>query len=93
MQRFEVTVVNQVGLHARPAALFVKAASQFLSAVRVRNLTSGTGFVDAKGLLGILTLGVEQNHVIEVEIEGEDEAEAARTLAALVESDFVAEAG
>jgi phosphocarrier protein HPr len=88
MQQFEVKVINEVGLHARPAAMFVKSAHRFPSSIGLRNLTGGSGWVDAKGLLGILTLGVEQDHIIEVEVDGSDEVEAATSLRSLVESDF-----
>jgi phosphotransferase system HPr (HPr) family protein len=88
MQQFEVKVINKIGLHARPAAMFVKTANQFQPPIRLRNFTGASDWVDAKGLLGILTLGVEQDHVIEVEVDGNDEIEAATTLRTLVEDDF-----
>ncbi len=81
-------ITNPVGLHARPAALFVQTAGQFKADIRVRNLTRDTPFVDAKSILGVLGLGVAQEHEIEVVASGEDAPEAIAALRALVESDF-----
>ncbi len=83
-----VTVLNAVGLHARPAAVFVQAANRFKSQIKVRNLTKNSQAADAKSLVGVLVLGVEQNHVIELVATGEDEETAAASLKRLVESDF-----
>ena len=88
MKKTELTVANKVGLHARPAALFVKTASQFGSDIKVRNATSGGEFVNAKSILKILSLGVSQNHQIEVTAEGTDEDEAVAAITELVESNF-----
>jgi len=83
-----VVVTHEVGLHARPAALFVQTANRFTSSVRVRNVTTGSEPVDAKSILGILTLGVLSGHEILVSAEGPDEGEALRALRALVENGF-----
>ena len=88
MQRITLQVVNEVGLHARPASEFVKLAGQFKADLRVRNITSNSDLVDAKSIISILTLGVEKGHEIELMGDGEDEAEALQALQALVESDF-----
>ena len=79
---------NPVGLHARPAALFVQKAGEFEADVRVRNLTRGTPFVDAKSILGVMSIGVAQGHKIEVAASGRDAAEALAALKALAESNF-----
>lgn len=86
-----VTVRHPVGLHARPAALFVKTAGRFSSQIQVRNLTRGLGPVDAKSILSVLTLGVEQSHQIHLQVEGKDEQEALHALLNLVEQDFLVE--
>jgi phosphotransferase system HPr (HPr) family protein len=83
-----LVVTHEVGLHARPAALFVQAANRFASSVRVRNLTTRSETVDAKSILGVLTLGVLRGHEILVSAEGPDEGEALRALRALVEGGF-----
>ncbi len=88
MQNVRLKVINEVGLHARPAALFVSGAQRYKSQVRVRNLTAETDWVDAKSILSILTLGVEKDHEIEIAAEGEDEAAAVASLESLVRSDF-----
>jgi phosphotransferase system HPr (HPr) family protein len=88
MQNVRLKVINEVGLHARPAALFVSGAQKHKSQVRVRNLTAMTDWVDAKSILSILTLGVEKDHEIEIAAEGEDEAAAVASLESLVRSDF-----
>ena len=73
-------VQNPVGLHARPAALFVQTAGQFQANIQVRNVTRGTPFVDAKSILGIMSIGVAQGHQIEITAEGEDAEEALKAL-------------
>lgn len=88
MQKITLTVINEVGLHARPASEFVKTANQFTSKVLVRNVTRETASVDAKSILSVLTLGVEKSHEIELTSEGEDEAQAIQALRGLIESDF-----
>ena len=88
MQKIILSVINKVGLHARPASEFVKMASQFNSRILVRNVTRDTGSVDAKSILSVLTLGVEKGHEIELTSEGEDEAQAIQALGGLIESDF-----
>src|SRR3990170_3139742 len=88
MQAERLTVVNEVGLHARPAALFVNAASSFQASIQVRNATTSSEWVDGKSILGVLVLGVEKGHEIEVRVEGRDEVEARQALSDLVLSDF-----
>jgi phosphotransferase system HPr (HPr) family protein len=88
MLQEQLKVVNAVGLHARPAALFVGQAGRYQSSIQVRNVTAPGEWVDAKSILGILTLGVEKDHEIEIRAEGPDEAEAIKALADLVRSDF-----
>jgi phosphotransferase system HPr (HPr) family protein len=80
MQNFTATVRSRVGLHARPAAVFVKAASRFKSTITVCNATTGAQAVNGKSILLVLTLGVEQGHAITVTASGADEAEAAAAL-------------
>lgn len=86
-------VNNDVGLHARPAALFVKTANQFHSKIQICNATRKTPYVDAKSILKVLSLGAEKGHEIAIQINGEDEKMAAQTLEALVRSNFANAAG
>lgn len=88
MQNFQAVVKNEVGLHARPAAVFVQSAAKFKSSIRIRNLTNGKDFVDAKSILGVLILGVSKDHRVEVEINGEDEAAAVEKLKVIFDSNF-----
>ena len=81
-------VINEVGLHARPAAIFVKESNRYQSTIRVRNLTSQSRWTDAKSILGVLTLGVEKDHEVELQIEGPDEDQAAVNLSELIITNF-----
>lgn len=76
MTSARLVVRNPSGLHARPAALFVRTAGQFASKVTVSNPAAGKGPVDAKSILSVLTLGVSSGTEIDVTAEGDD-AEAA----------------
>lgn len=82
----ELDITNPSGLHARPAATFVRAAGGFRCDVRVSNLTTGSPEVTAKSIISVLGLCVERGHRIRVRLEGEDDAEAASTLTELVAS-------
>ncbi len=83
-----LTIVNEIGLHARPAALFVQAASRFRSDIRVRNLTTASSPVSAKSMFGVLSLGAQKGHRIAISAEGPDAEEALSTLSELVNSGF-----
>jgi phosphotransferase system HPr (HPr) family protein len=87
---FEATIPirHKVGLHARPAALFVQTASKFTSTIKVRNLTADGKFVDAKSIIMVLTLGVLKDHEILIQTEGADAESALEALKSLVEGDF-----
>jgi len=82
----ELQVHNPSGLHARPAAAFVRAACTFQSDIRVANLTTGSDPVTAKSIIGVLGLGVQRGHRIGLLIDGADEGSAAEALRALVEA-------
>jgi phosphotransferase system HPr (HPr) family protein len=81
----ELDIRNPSGLHARPAAVFVRTATGFRSDVRIANLTTGGGPVTAKSILGVLGLGVQRGHRIQLTIAGEDELEATDAIRAAVE--------
>lgn len=81
-------VRNEVGLHARPAAIFVQSANKFRSRITIRNIKSGGAPVNAKSILHVLTLGVGQGDEVEIFVDGEDEASAAAALRHLLVSDF-----
>lgn len=77
----EVTLPDDVDLHARPAADFVRTAMRFQSTVRV---AAGEREVDAKSLLSILALGARRGTLLRLHAEGPDAAKAVHSLAALV---------
>ncbi|RLE57828.1 MAG: HPr family phosphocarrier protein [Thermoprotei archaeon] len=66
-------ILNRLGLHARPAALFVKTCRKFKSKIVI---FKGDRMADAKNILQVLALDVNQGDEIKVVIEGEDEKEA-----------------
>ena len=88
MPSLTLTVQHTVGLHARPAAQFVKLAASFPCAVTVRNLTSNKPPANAKSVLSVLTQAVNQGHQILLEAEGERAEEALTALKKLIESNF-----
>lgn len=87
-KEIRLTVHNQLGLHARPAAQFVTTAARFQSQVRVRNLTRGTEPVRAESINQVATLGVRQGHELAITAQGSDADEALAALQALVEGNF-----
>ena len=81
----DVVVNNQVGLHARPATFFIQKANEFKSSIWVEKEERR---VNAKSLLGVLSLGIVKGTAITLIAEGVDEAAAVETLSNLVESNF-----
>ncbi len=88
MEKIKVKVLNEVGLHARPAARFVSKANEFTSDIQVKNVTNNSKWVNAKSILSVLLLGVEKDHEIEIIAEGEDEAEAVKQIVDLANNSF-----
>ena len=85
MQTKSIVVQNKVGLHARPAALFVQIAMAHQSKITV---TNGEKSGNAKSIISVLSLGVQQNHRITINVDGPDEAEALEALTKLIENNF-----
>ena len=81
----DVMVQNQVGLHARPATFFIQKANEYKSSVWVENEERR---VNAKSLLGVLSLGIVGGTSIRIIADGSDEEAAVNGLVALVESGF-----
>ncbi len=81
----EVVVNNQVGLHARPATFFIQRANEFKSSLWIEK---DARKVNAKSLLGVLSLGITKGTKISVLADGVDEEAAANSLVELVESNF-----
>ena len=82
----EVTVQNHVGLHARPATFFIQKANEFKASIWVEKEKRR---VNAKSLLGVLSLGIVGNTPIKIIADGADEQQAVDSLVKLVESGFV----
>ena len=80
-----VTVVNQLGMHARAAAKFVHLATKFQARVRVAR---DRREMDGKSIMGILLLAAARGSVITISADGADEGDAVRALAELVQSGF-----
>lgn len=81
----DVLVRNQVGLHARPATFFIQKANEFKSSIWVEKEERR---VNAKSLLGVLSLGIVGGTTIRIIADGNDEETAVDALVSLVESGF-----
>ena len=81
----DVTVQNSLGLHARPATFFIQRANEFKSSIWVEK---DERRVNAKSLLGVLSLGIVKGTTIKIVADGSDEEEAVKTLVTLIESNF-----
>lgn len=83
----EVTIANRAGVHARPAALLVRAANRFQADIY---LEKDGERVNGKSIMGIIALGAAYRTSLRVIATGADEAEAVEALVRLVESKFQA---
>lgn len=83
--RTSVKIKNRSGLHARPAAIFVKTCMQFRSDIKI---IKGGKQANAKNILQILTLGIDLGDEIVLEISGEDENRAYQALIELLEKEL-----
>lgn len=81
----KVTIQNKTGLHARPASALVKLAGQYNADFHIHR----QGYrINGKSILGVMTLAAEQGAELKLELDGPDEEEAAKAIAALIESGF-----
>jgi phosphocarrier protein len=85
MYNKEATVVNSVGLHARPATFLIQKANEFKSSSWIENEERK---VNAKSLLGVLSLGIGQGESVNIIGDGPDEVNAVNTLCELISSEF-----
>lgn len=81
----EVTITNSIGLHARPATFFIQKANGYRSSVWVEK---DDRKVNAKSLLGVLSLGIAQGMTIKLIADGADEVDALDGLQELIHNDF-----
>lgn len=79
-----LVVASAHGLHARPAALFVKAATDSGASVHLRK---GDRTVDAKSILGVISLGIDHGDEVTLTVEGENDEAVLGELAAFLEQD------
>ena len=82
----DVSVENQVGLHARPATFFIQKANEFKSSIWVEK--DDDRRVNAKSLLGVLSLGIVKGTTINLIADGPDEEAAINALVELINSEF-----
>ncbi len=80
-----VTMQNGVGLHATPASLFIRKANTYQSSIWIEK---DDWRVNAKSLLGVLSLGISKGTKITIIADGADEADAINGLSELIEGDF-----
>ena len=85
----KTVVINPTGLHARPAGAFVRAAKEYKSRITIANLlTPEEDTVNAKSIIGVLSLGMGKGTEVEITAEGKDEQAAVDALIALIDSGF-----
>jgi phosphocarrier protein len=80
-----VTVLNRAGIHARPSALLVQTTKNYKSNIYIEK---GSDRINAKSIMGIITLGAAYGTELKIIAEGEDEEEAVNALVKLFESKF-----
>lgn len=85
MSTIEAVIQNQVGLHAKPATFFIQKANEFRCSIWVEK---DERRVNAKSLLGVLSLGIVGGTKIKIIADGADEAEALAGLKELIDSSF-----
>lgn len=88
MIKRDMTITNNIGLHARPATFFIQKANTFKSSIWIEK---DDRKVNAKSLLGVLSLGIAQGMVVTLIADGVDENEAVNTLVDLVQTGLSAE--
>ena len=85
MQTFTHIIEDPLGLHARPAAMLVKAVSNYRSAITV---TTTAGTADARRLMALMRLGAKKGTVLTITVEGSDEQTTAADLKAFLKDNL-----
>ena len=85
MTKIDVTITNNIGLHARPATFFIQKANSYKSSVWIEKEDRK---INAKSLLGVLSLGIAKGMTVTIIAEGIDETEAINGLANLINTGF-----
>jgi len=88
MIKQKYTVITEEGLHARPATILVEKASEYESDIV---LVNGDRKVNAKSIMGVMSLGLGQNDSFYIQIEGNDAEEASLGIKNLFKSEGIAE--
>lgn len=81
----KTTIVNETGLHARPAGMLAKESMKFKSKIEIE---APTRKVDAKSIMGVMTLGLAKGTEVTLHIDGPDEVDAKDALVSLFENGF-----
>jgi phosphocarrier protein HPr len=85
MQEKSMLIRNRLGLHARPAAVFVQAISKYKSRIKI---LKDDQEVDGKSIMGLMTLAAACGTEIKITTEGEDELEVMKIIETLIQSGF-----
>jgi phosphocarrier protein HPr len=81
----DVKVVNRAGIHTRPAASLVKLASEFKSEIQI---IRDSFVINAKSIIGVMTLAAEQGSTLQIKADGVDESEAVSAIVKLIQEGF-----
>ncbi len=85
MIKRDVTITNNIGLHARPATFFIQKANSYKSLVWIEKEDRK---INAKSLLGVLSLGIAKGMTVSIIADGQDETDAVEGLADLINTGF-----
>ncbi len=85
MIQHQLTIQNQLGLHTRAAAKLVDTAKRYASRIE---LCFRDRIVDCKSIMGVITLGAQKDHIVDIIVNGEDETEALDAIIQLVDNKF-----
>lgn len=85
MLQHQLTIQNQLGLHTRAAAKLVDTAKRYASRIE---LCFRDRSVDCKSIMGVITLGAQKDHIVDIIVNGEDEKEALEAIIQLVNNKF-----
>ena len=85
MTKVDVTITNNIGLHARPATFFIQKANSYKSLVWI---VKDERKINAKSLLGVLSLGIAKGMTVTIVADGADESDAVAGLSNLINTGF-----
>ncbi len=85
MTKTAVTITNNIGLHARPATFFIQKANSYKSLIWIEK---DDRKINAKSLLGVLSLGIAKGMTVTIIADGQDELEATKGLSELIDTGF-----